>query len=104
MEDAIRRRAGFELSMSIGKLSPILPDYRYVSPPYKGIVENEICPVYLTRFVEQNFIPNPDEIAEYRWVDIPTLLSDIANRPQDFSYWLKDQLSQLEPDWWEIEI
>lgn len=93
--DAVRRRAAYELGLeSIEQLEVGLPDYRYRTPPYDGIVENEICPVFVGRVTAEPVI-NPDEVAEYKWVRWPTLDSLIAQRPEDFSYWFKDQLPHL---------
>ena len=46
---AIARRADFELGLGVGDLRPALPGYRYRAE-FRGVVENEICPVYVGRF------------------------------------------------------
>ena len=47
--DAIARRARYELGVEVAELRPALPGYRYRAE-FRGVVENEICPVYLGRF------------------------------------------------------
>jgi len=34
-----------------------------------GIVENEICPVYLATVIEPVPKPNPEEVEDYKWID-----------------------------------
>ena len=46
---AIARRADYELGLGVADLRPALPSYRYRAE-FRGVVENEICPVYLGRF------------------------------------------------------
>lgn len=94
IEDAIVRRAADELGITVRDVSVILPDFRYRAVDASGIVENEVCPVY--RAVTSDAVSaNPDEVAEFAWVD-PNALSVAANAaPYAFSPWLGWQLAQL---------
>lgn len=95
LEDAIQRRAAFELGITqTSVLLKILPDYCYKTPPYNGIIENEYCPVFLA-VTRQEPTLNADEVDSYRWVDIAQLKNDIHRSPKMYSYWLKDQLPRL---------
>ena len=47
MEDAIRRRARHELGLELGAITEVLPDFRYRAVDASGIVENEVCPVFI---------------------------------------------------------
>lgn len=93
--DAIKRRLQYELGMTAKDFKVVLPDYRYKTPPFNGIIENEICPVYIAR---ANSIPhsNSEEVEELRWMNwndyVSALVSDGSNI---YSYWCKDQLKQL---------
>lgn len=97
LEQALYRRASYELNMAVYDIRLVLPEYRYITPPFKGIVENEFCPVYFGRMKNEDDIlnPNPDEVCDYQWIDIETLLQDISLHEEKYSYWLKDQLKQL---------
>ena len=94
MDDAIARRALFELGITVTDLEVVLPDFRYRAVDASGIVENEVCPVY--RAVSTDAVAaNPDEVAEFAWVD-PVALHDAAvAAPYAFSPWLGWQLEQL---------
>lgn len=95
-EAAIARRFRDELGIdAIDNLQLILPNYRYKTPPFDGIVENEICPVYVGTTQTQPS-PNPSEVETYEWVEWPRLKKRIAANPDQFSYWFKDQIPQLE--------
>lgn len=94
MEDAIRRRLDYELGMRAMDLVCALPDYRYQAPPFQGIVENEICPVYLGRTSDEPK-PNREEVAAYQWVSWKDLLSSIMKNPERYSYWSIDEARSL---------
>lgn len=103
-EDAIMRRAKFELGMDISDITKILPDYSYKTPPYNGIIEHEFCPVFFARGDVQPQ-PNPAEVSEYEWLSWDELLARTADDTDDvWSWWCKDQLKQLQkqtvlPNW-----
>ena len=103
-EQAIARRAKDELGMRLKDIQEILPDYRYKTPPYNGIVENEICPVFAA-YAHSDITPNPDEVEAYRWLPWPIYEHELRNNPDDYSYWAKDQYKQLMKNttfktWW----
>jgi isopentenyl-diphosphate Delta-isomerase len=95
-EDAIRRRAEFELGIhNLEAITVILPAYRYKTPPFNGIIENEICPVYAAWTTDEP-TPNPDEVAAYHWITWHeyTLMQELESHK--LSYWAKDQFEQLK--------
>ena len=55
---AIARRADFELGLTVADLRPALPDYRYRAE-FRGVVENEICPVYVGPLHRRAGCPTP---------------------------------------------
>ncbi|MGV8895061.1 MAG: isopentenyl-diphosphate Delta-isomerase [Rhodoglobus sp.] len=94
MDVAIRRRAQFELGITVDSLEIVLPDFRYRAVDASGIVENEVCPVY--RAVTADTVaPNPAEVAEFAWVTPSELHAAAAATPFAFSPWLGWQLEQL---------
>jgi isopentenyl-diphosphate delta-isomerase len=91
---AIARRAMDELGMKVKDIQEILPEYRYKTPPYNGIIENEICPVFAAHAVSE-VAPNPEEVEAYRWLPWPDYERELRERADDYSYWAKDQHKQL---------
>jgi isopentenyl-diphosphate delta-isomerase len=86
LEDAIRRRLRYELGVEADSLRPVLPDFRYRATAPDGIVENEICPVYYAR-LRTDPHPAPDEVMEWRWVEVDDFLSAAEAVPFALSPW-----------------
>lgn len=92
---AITRRAAFELGLhEVTDITKVLPNYRYTTPPFNGIIENEFCPVFFAR-TTQTFTPNPEEVMDFTWQSWKNILADVAKNPDVYSYWFKDQLVEL---------
>jgi isopentenyl-diphosphate Delta-isomerase len=93
-KDAIKRRAQYELGMKVDSITCILRDYRYTTPPYNGIIENEFCPVFVAK-AGSHVKPNPDEVADYYWISWPEYVIKMERHAKEFSYWAKDQYPRL---------
>jgi isopentenyl-diphosphate delta-isomerase len=93
-EAAIQRRAQYELGLTLANIQLILPHYRYQTPPFNGIIENEICPVF-TATATSEPQPNPGEVEEYTWTPWPDYAAALTREPDKYSYWAKDQYPQL---------
>lgn len=92
--DAVARRAEHELRLAISDVRLALPDFRYRAVDASGVVENEVCPVYVAR-AASSFDPNPDEVMETRWVDPADLAAALTATPWAFSPWLVLQAQEL---------
>jgi isopentenyl-diphosphate Delta-isomerase len=93
MEDAIRRRAHDELGLELETIAEALPDFRYRAVDASGIVENEICPVFVARATSDPS-PQAEEVCEWEWVEPAALQSSVGQTPFAFSPWLVDQMNQ----------
>jgi isopentenyl-diphosphate delta-isomerase len=94
-EDAIRRRSQYELGLAVTDIRCVLPRYIYKTPPYKGIVEHEFCPVFVAQAAAEPQ-PNPLEVEAYRWQAWPEFVSAAqADTADIYSWWCKDQLRLL---------
>lgn len=87
MEDAVRRRARYELGLDVTDLDLVAPDFRYRATDASGIVENEICPIYTARAVGSLRL-NPDEVMDHTWVTPEELRRAVEAAPWALSPWL----------------
>ena len=92
--DAVRRRAEFELGLELDEIELALPLFRYRATDASGIVENEVCPVYLAT-TDSEPEPHSDEVAELAWADPLALGESIRLTPWAFSPWLVLQAQHL---------
>lgn len=91
---AARRRIGQELGLAVGELTLALPHFRYRATDASGVVENEVCPVFVGR-VDGTPDPDPAEVAQWRWVRWDDLERGVAATPWAFSPWAALQVPQL---------
>lgn len=96
MEDAVRRRAWFELGVEIADITCVLPDFGYTARDASGIQENEHCPVFIAE-VMSPLIPHPDEVSEVEWTTVDGLTAAASAAPWAFSPWLVGHLPALAP-------
>jgi isopentenyl-diphosphate delta-isomerase len=95
LAEGVARRALEELGITLTDLEPALPHFRYLATDASGVVENELCPVFTARTADEVF-PDPDEVAEYRWVEPSALRAAVDAAPWAFSPWLTLQLPALD--------
>ena len=95
IEAAARRRIREELGLVVGRLIPLLPDFRYRATDASGIVENEVCPVYAGFVADEDPRPDPAEVADWAWVPWEGLVAAIAATPQVYSPWAALQVPHL---------
>lgn len=92
--DAIRRRAQQELTIEpawLGEPEPLLPEFRYRAVDASGVVENEICPVFIVPLLvgaDRLVQPNAEEVAEQRWMEGADLVEAVQSAPFMVSPWL----------------
>lgn len=89
--DAVVRRAKFELGLS-GTPRLVLPDFAYRAVDSSGVVENEICPVYLFE-TSDDPQPNPEEVDSFAWAPVRDVLAAVDATPFAFSPWMVEELT-----------
>ncbi|UFU03286.1 isopentenyl-diphosphate Delta-isomerase [Ruania suaedae] len=95
LEDAVRRRAGQELGLGVGAVTPKIPEFRYRAVDDSGVVENEVCPVY-TAAVEADPVPDPAEVVSWRWVEWSAVVDLVRLTPWAVSPWMAEQVPILD--------
>jgi isopentenyl-diphosphate delta-isomerase len=91
-EAAIRRRLLYELGISeVHDLAVVDQHYRYTTPPYNGIIENELCPIFICRTSQQPK-PNPEEVDDFKWVEWGKAVAISTETSQNPSYWFTEQV------------
>ena len=93
-EQAVHRYAEHELGLRLDHLEPLLPDFRYRAVDASGIVEHEVCPVWLAQTTSAPSL-NRDEAVEARWVTPQELRTTAEVAPWALSPWLVLQLDEL---------
>jgi isopentenyl-diphosphate Delta-isomerase len=97
LEDAIRRRLVDELGLEVGALTCALPDFAYRATDASGVVENEICPVFVARTHPGSRVSaNASEVMEWRWVSWTSLGQAVGATPFAFSPWSALQVPLLD--------
>lgn len=94
LTDAVHRYARRELGTTVGDLRSLLPAFRYRAVDPRGLVENELCPVFAATITGE-LRPDPAEVEEYSWVDPADLETAVGVAPWAFSPWLVAQLAEL---------
>lgn len=95
IKDAARRRIREEVGLHVGPLIPLLPQFRYRAVDASGVVENEICPVFAGFVGDEDPVVDPEEVAEWAWVDWVDLQRAIEATPNVYSPWAAMQVPQI---------
>ncbi|MGC4153854.1 MAG: isopentenyl-diphosphate Delta-isomerase [Propionicimonas sp.] len=93
--DAVSRRVTDELGHPPSGLRLVLESFSYRAVDPSGIVEHELCPVWVGRFDPTRLAPDPDEVMEVSWVEWPLLLRIAAEAPELLSPWAVQQVRLL---------
>jgi len=59
-----------------------------------GLLEHEYDHVFIGKF-DGKPTPNPEEVDEWKWIDLEELKKDIQKNPDSYSYWLKMSIDKV---------
>ncbi|MEL6169391.1 MAG: isopentenyl-diphosphate Delta-isomerase [Pseudomonadota bacterium] len=93
IECAIRR---LREELGITGLYPSLRDrVTYRAEVGNGLIEHELVDILLAEAPEDlKIVPNPDEVAETKWMDLYDLTAEVARRPERYTPWLRIYLEE----------
>jgi len=92
--DAVKRRVHQELQIHGVDIYEVAP-YRYRFADKNGIVENEICPIFIGH-TNENPTLEKSEVEEYKWVDWNDFLETIKKNPGYYSPWSEEEALILQ--------
>jgi isopentenyl-diphosphate Delta-isomerase len=94
---AVRRRVGQELGLDLGRVTLVLPRFRYRAVGDNGTVEHELCPVFVATAGDD---PHPDraEVEAWEWVPWTPFRDDVLSGRREVSQWCREQVAALPED------
>ena len=96
--DAVRRRLAHELGLLADSLVLTLPDFAYRARDAGGVVENEVCPVFVAHVAGHQPVPVPDpaEVTEWAWLPRAQASALARQHPWLLSPWAVLQFEQFD--------
>jgi isopentenyl-diphosphate Delta-isomerase len=84
--DAAYRRLGEEMGFQTDL--QFLYKFHYIAPFENGLTENEIDHVFIG-FYDNSFIPNPEEVADFAWINVAEITADAQSNPEKYTFWFR---------------
>ena len=94
MADAVRRRVLDEVGVRAEGVTLLLPAFRYRAVMPNGVVENEMCPVFVAT-TRDALAPDPAEVEDATWVDWAAFRAGVLDGSRAISPWCREQVSLL---------
>ena len=94
VRDAVRRRAADELGLVVDDVRLVIPRYAYRAV-FRGVVENELCPVFAAFVGDTAITLDPREVHEADWVPWDQFSADVLGGVRDVSPWSQEQVGLL---------
>jgi isopentenyl-diphosphate delta-isomerase len=63
--------------------------FQYIAKFDNGLIENEYDHVFKWIYDWEITSVNPDEVNDYKWIDLKTLVNDIEKNPSRYTEWFK---------------
>ncbi len=89
---AARRRLNEEMGFDCDLTE--LFSFIYHAKLENNLFEHELDHVFVGRYNGQP-VPNPDEVDDWKWMDIGKLKRDVGENPEHYTYWFKLVLNRV---------
>lgn len=89
---AARRRLNEEMGFDC-ELTELF-SFIYQADLDNNLVEHELDHVFVGRYDGQ-LMPNPNEVDDWKWMDIEKLKQDVEENPEHYTYWFKLVLDRV---------
>ena len=86
LEDAVRRRLKEEagIECEVKEVFSFVYKHRFAEDLYEHEFDHVFLGVY-----DGAFIPNPEEVADFRWITFEELKADLADHPEKYAPWFR---------------
>jgi isopentenyl-diphosphate delta-isomerase len=91
LDEAVQRRLQEEMGFQCDLHRAF--GFVYRADVGNGLVEHEYDHVFLG-VADAAVAANPDEVADWRWVDPPVLRTDVAHHPERYTFWFRHILDR----------
>ena len=88
----IHNRLLFEMGFDC-ELSELF-NFTYYAEVDNGMIEYELDRVYVGNF-EGSPVPNPNEVADWQWMNIEQLKQELKDEPEKYVYWLREAFDEF---------
>jgi geranylgeranyl diphosphate synthase, type I len=95
LDQAVRRHLAHELGAEPLRLRLALADFTYRAVAGNGVVEHELCPVFVAEVGDTPLSLNPIEADDFEWVPWSNLVRRAEDEPGSLSPWCVSQISRL---------
>lgn len=98
--ERIETEAGLKLQQEMGFQCELqwIFSFAYKIQFKNSLIENEIDHVFIGRF-DGTPTPNPDEVDDWKWMDLEAVVNDVRLHPHTYSYWFTICLDQVLESW-----
>jgi isopentenyl-diphosphate Delta-isomerase len=97
-DETFQQAAERRLYEELGIRTPLTEEFQFIYKAYddlSGLTEWEYDTVF-TGVYDGQFEFNKEEVAEVRWMQIDELLADIEENPDQYSFWFKVILEEMQ--------
>lgn len=83
--------------MGIGTTLTWTGKFHYIAHFNNGLIENEVDHVLIGSLQNMHLQVNPEEVSDYRWMNLINLEKELAMTPEHFTPWFKQALEMAKP-------